>query len=278
MAEHEFNTTAQATGVQITPLLRAKELTHDSQVWTAPDLQATMVKESRQVFERALANVRKEVAAALVVLRDAELSKAREQGLSEGKALGYEQGYAQGYAEASAVAQAEVASQQAAFAETQAHWLSEVQQKTEALLQGITQSLSGVEDLLLQDMIWLSAQMAQRLVADALQLQPERVQQLVSQVVQQLPHVIYPLHIELHPEDVPRIDPVLLAREGRVELHANTELQQGECVVRSGHSELSRQWQEQTQRLIDRCVREFLEQWQPQTPVELANDDATTAS
>lgn len=245
------------TAVKITPLIRANQLAAQSEAWVAPDLQASMLQESRRAFEMALASVKAEVAEALALMKEAELKAAREAGFAEGRAAGYEKGYEQGYAEARAVAEAEAQSERQAFEQLKADWLSETQQKTESLLIGVTQSLSDVEDSLLQDILWLTSQLAQRVAMDALIIQPERVQRLVEQVVAQLPQIVYPLHIRLHPDDVARIDQVLLSRDGRVEVHTDDQLLVGECLLRSGHSELSFSWKMQTEKLLDLAVHEL---------------------
>jgi flagellar biosynthesis/type III secretory pathway protein FliH len=92
---------------------------------------------------------------------------------------------------------------------------------------------------------------------DALTIQPERVQRLVEQVIAQLPQLVYPLHIRVHPDDAARLDRVLLARDGRVEVHPDDQLLAGECVLRSGHSELSFSWQTQTEKVLDLAVYEL---------------------
>lgn len=245
------------SAIKITPLIRAEKLSVQGETWTAPDLQATMLKESRRVFEQALANAKAEVAEALALMKAAELKAAREAGLVEGRALGYEKGYEQGYSEASAVAQAEAQSARQAFEQVKAEWVEETQQKTEALLLGVTQSLSSVEDALMQDILWLSTQLAQKLAMNAVSIHPESVQQLVEQVIAHLPQITYPLHIRLHPNDVARLDKVILSRDGRVELYADSQLLAGECQLRSGHSELSFTWKAQTEKLLDLAVHEL---------------------
>jgi flagellar biosynthesis/type III secretory pathway protein FliH len=244
--------------LKITPLIRANQLSSQSETWSAPDLQAAMLQESRRAFEQALANAKAEVAEALALMREAELKAARKAGFAEGKRLGYEKGYQQGYTEARSVAEAEALSEYQAFEQLKANWLTETQQKTESLLLGVTQSLNVVEDSLMQDILWLSSQFAQKIAMDALNIQPERVQHLVKQVIAQLPQIVYPLHIRAHPDDVVRLDPVMLARDGRVELHPDEQLSTGECVLKSGHSELSFSWKVQTEKLLDLAVQALL--------------------
>lgn len=255
----------------VASLLRAKDAqtsTVATQAWSAPDLQATIIAESKQAFERQLKIAKKEVAQALLVMRNAELAKAREQGLAEGRQQGYEAGYEQGYAEAKQVAETEISKEKEVLRAQQQATL----QQLSSLVEGVTYSMSGIEDKLMQDMIWLTGQMAQALVMDALHIQPERVQQLVSHVVQNLPQLVYPLRIEVNPEGLTYIDTQQLTQEGRVDLQANDSLQAGEVLVQSGHSEVSLLWQQQTERLISATLKSFLDQVAPTTPVSAASD------
>lgn len=255
----------------VASLLRAKDVQDNitaMQAWSAPDLQVAMVAESRQAFEHQLKTAKKEVAQALLVMRNAELAKAREQGLAEGRQQGYEVGYEQGYAEAKQVAETEINKEKEALHAQQQATL----QQLSRLVEGVTYSMSGIEDKLMQDMIWLTVQMAQALVMDALHIQPERVQQLVSHVVQNLPQLVYPLRIEVNPEGLTYIDTQQLTQEGRVDLQANESLQAGEVLVQSGHSEVSLLWQQQTERLISATLKSFLEQVAPTTPVSAESD------
>jgi flagellar assembly protein FliH len=258
MSDSQFRADNGAqSAIKITPLIRANNLASSGEAWTAPDLQATMLQESRRAFEQALASAKAEVAEALALMKEVELKAAREAGFAEGSATGYEKGYAQGYAEARAVAEAEALGEHQAFEQLKTDWITETQQKTEALLRGVTQSLSDVEDALMQDILWLTSQLAQRVAMDALTIQPERVQRLVEAVITQLPQIVYPLHIRVHPEDVARLDKALLSRDGRVEFIVDEQLSVGECQLRSGHSELYFLWKEQTQKLLDLAVREL---------------------
>lgn len=243
--------------IKVTPLVRATELKHQGEAWSAPDLQAVMVQESKKRFEMALAEAKAEIAEALAVMRDAELAAAREAGLKLGRDEGYEKGYALGYQEGRAVADAQAKSEKDAFDASKQSWLSETQQQTELLLVGVTQSLSEVEDALMKDMMWLTAEMAQRLVMDALQLQPERVNQLVERVLHQLPQVVYPIQLFLNPADVDRMSVMVKTLNGRVDLHSDEGLKQGECLLKSGHSELTLSWQTQTKQVLDMALAEL---------------------
>jgi len=245
--------------IKVTPLMRARDLATQSNAWTAPDLQAEMLRESREAFERVLKRVHADVAQDLERMRQVTLSQARQEGLDqgtqEGTQQGYEAGYEQGYNEAKAVLEAEFEAKNTVWNEEREALKRSVSQDWQTLVLSLTQSLTPLDNALLQDVAWLSGQMAKRLVMDALVIEPDRVNALVSRVVQQLPRVIYPLVIRLHPDDVALIDLLALPQEGRVELQADASLSRGECVVKSGHSDVVLNWQEQTQKIIDAALQ-----------------------
>lgn len=245
--------------IKVTPLLRAKDLATQSNAWAAPDLQAEMLRESREAFERVLKRVHADVAQDLERMRQVTLSQARqeglEQGIQQGTQQGYEAGYEQGYNEAKAVLEAEFEAKNKLWHEERDALRQSVSQDWQTLVLSLTQSLTPLDNALVQDVAWLSGQMAKRLVMDALVFSPERVNALVNRVVQQLPRVIYPLMIRLHPDDVALIDLLALPQEGRVELQADESLSRGECIVKSGHSDVVLNWQEQTQKTIDAALQ-----------------------
>ena len=63
-----------ASAVKITPLIRANQLASQGEAWTAPDLQAAMLQESRRAFDLALASARAEVAEGLALMKEAGLA------------------------------------------------------------------------------------------------------------------------------------------------------------------------------------------------------------
>lgn len=254
--------------IKVTSLLRAKDLAAQSSAWSAPDLQAEMLRSSREAFERVLKAAHAEVAQDLEKMRQVTLSQARQEGLEQGTLQGtqkgYEQGYEQGYNEAKAVLETEFSAKNQAWDAEKNTLKQQLTAEWQQLVLGMTQSLTQLDSLLLQDIVWLSGQMARRLVMGALTLAPERINAFVAQVVQQLPRVIYPLVIRLHPDDVALIDLLALPQEGRIELQADTSLSRGECMVKSGRSDVVLSWQEQTQKIIDAALQALVASEQSQ--------------
>lgn len=253
---------SDAAEIKVTPLLRAKDLATQSSAWSAPDLQAEMARASREAFERVLKAARADVAEDLERMRQATLSQARQEGLAQGtqkgQKEGYETGYEQGYNEAKAVLEAEFDIKTKAWeAERDALKLS-LTQEWQTLVLSMTQSLTQLDTPLLQDIVWLSGQMAQRLVMAELTIAPERVNQIVHYVIEQLPRVIYPLTIRLHPDDVALMDMLALPQEGRVEVQADATLMRGECMVKSGHSEVVLHWQALLHKIMDAALQALL--------------------
>jgi flagellar assembly protein FliH len=248
--------------IKVTPLLRAKDLATQSSTWAAPDLQAEMARAAHLAFERVLKRVHADVAQDLERMRQATLSQARQEGLEQGTQLGtqqgYEAGYEQGYNEAKAVLEAEFEAKNKLWEAERDAFKQSASQDWQTLVLSLTQSLTSQDHALLQDVVWLSGQMARRLVMGELHLAPERVNALVASVVHQLPRVIYPLTIRLHPDDIALIDLLALPQEGRVELLPDANLVRGECIVKSGHSDVVLNWQEQTQKIIDAALQALM--------------------
>jgi flagellar biosynthesis/type III secretory pathway protein FliH len=248
--------------IKVTPLLRAKDLVAQSNAWAAPDLQAEMARAAHLAFERVLKTAHAEVAQDLEKMRQSTLSQARQEGLAQGTQLGtqqgYEAGYAQGYNEAKAVLEAEFAAKNSEWDAQRDALKSQLTEDWQVLIASVTQSLTALDMPLLQDIVWLSGQMAKRLVMGELHLAPERINALVASVIEQLPRVTYPLVIRLHPDDVALIDLLALPQEGRVELLPDVNLVRGECIVKSGHSDVVLNWQEQTQKVIDAALQALM--------------------
>lgn len=253
--------------LKVTPLLRAKDIAvAPSNTWHAPDLQEEAVRASREAFEHAIKSARIEVAQDLERMRQATLSQARAEGLKsgtekgtqDGYKKGYETGYEIGYNEAKAVLEAEYNSKTKAFEAERDHLIKALTEEWQTLVLSLTQSLSQLDTPLLQDIVWLCGQMAQRLIIGELSIAPERVNSLVRAVVEGLPHIVYPLVIRLHPDDIALIDILSIAQEGRVDLQADAALERGECVIRSGHSEVALHWQEQARKVMDAALQALL--------------------
>ncbi len=244
--------------VKVTSLLRAKDVASSGSAWAAPDLQAEIVRTSKEAFERVLNSARADVAQDLERLRQATLSQARQEGIALGTQQGYEAGYEQGYKEAKAMLDAEFELKSNELERERAGLKQVLVNEWQTLVLSLTQSLQQVETSLLQDVIWLSGQMAQRLVMAELTIAPDRVTALVHHVVENLPHIVYPLTIRLHPDDIKIIDMLSLTQEGRVDLHPDITLSRGECVVKSGYSEAVLRWQTQTSTVIDAALQLLL--------------------
>jgi flagellar assembly protein FliH len=225
-------------------------------------LQEEMLRKSRESFEQVLKHARAEVAEDLERMRQATLAQAVQEGLTlgrqQGTQQGYEVGYEQGYAEAKAVLEAEFESKNSAWELERDALKQSLTQEWQALVLSLTQSLSHVESSLLQDIVWLSGQMARRLVMAELTLNPDHISTLIRQVVEGLPHIVYPLTIRLHPEDVALVDVLSISQEGRVLLQPDSTLERAACVVKSGHSEVVLNWQQQTQKVIDAALQALL--------------------
>jgi len=252
----------------LTPLLRSSDVVAVTANWQAPDLQSVIAQESKDAFDRLVGLARADVAKELERMRDAELAQARKEGFElghqQGLTKGYEEGYEQGYREAKAVVDQDYDTKVSAWEETRARLEAEMTEHWQALVLTLTDSLVVFEPSLFDDVIWLTQQMAVRLLRAEMKLHPEHIQAYVRDILQQLPKVVYPLTITLNAQDVSLIESMKLDHDGRVILISSDELQRGECRVKSGHAEMSVTWQALTEQLMDALLSHFSQTESPQ--------------
>ena len=245
----------------LTPLLRSSDVVTVAANWQVPDLQSVIAQESKDAFDRLVSVARADVAKELERMRDAELAQARkegyEQGHQQGLTKGYEEGYEQGYREAKAVVDQDYESKVSAWEETRAKLEAEMTEHWQALVLSLTDSLVVFEEGLFDDVIWLTKQMAMRLLRAEMKLHPEHIQAYVRDILQQLPKVVYPLTITLNAQDIALVEAMKLDHDGRVILTPSDEFQRGECRVKSGHAEMSLTWQSLTEQLMDALLSHF---------------------
>lgn len=245
--------------VKVTPLLRAKDLAAPVPAWAAPDLQAEMLKASREAFDRVLHAARAEVAEDLERMRQATLSTATAQGNELGYKAGYEQGYEKGYQQAQqevrAMLQAEFDEKNLAWQQEKDLLLADVREHWQSLVVSLTQTLHSVEDALLEDLVWLVTQWVERLIGLELTLSPDAVRRLVQNTLEQLPKIVYPLTIRVSSLDFSTLENLTIGHDGRTEVVADEQLNRGEVVIQSGHSEVTLKWKEVTRTLLDDVMK-----------------------
>jgi flagellar assembly protein FliH len=257
--------------VKVTQLLRAKEVAAVPLTnWSAPDLQAEMARAARKSFERALAAARADVAEDLERWRQATLSEAKKEGWAQGfqqaTQEGYEAGYAQGYAEVKAVLQAEYEAKNTAWQQEHDQLHQQMTSQWQTLVMSMTESLSAVEDEVAQDLVWLASTLAERIVMASLRIDPSLVQQLVRMVLDQLPKVVYPLQIGVHPDDLAWLEQMSLPAEGKVDWVVDRQLQQGEVWVKSGHGEAVLSWQQRVTQVAEAAMAQLVAERQSVKP------------
>jgi flagellar assembly protein FliH len=266
---------------QVSKLLRA----NDAQVsaidqWQAPDLMALKAKEAEQAFQRLLAQTKAEVAAELALMREADRREAFEQGRQQGLTKGYEEGYALGLKEAQAVVDQ-------SFASKMAEWDAEkasLRQDWQQLFAQMAQVFDVLDDAFFDQMVWLSQQMAERILRAELQLKPEHIQRVVRDAFAELPKLVYPITVQLNADDVALVQDLVFDAEQTIQFVVNEQFQRGECRVISGHAEVWHSWQLLSTQVMDQMLSHFAElQLQARTSSEPAmssdsQQDATTAT
>ena len=152
----------------------------------------------------------------------AELEQIHQQARDEG----YQAGYAEGHQQA--VQQA---------------------QRMAGLLDSLNTEMQQANQLVAQDLMELSLEIAKQMVHQALKVNPELLLGVVRDAIASLPHVNQAAHLVLHPDDA------ALVRDGMGEqlAHAgwkifeNAQMERGGCRVETAHSQidatLATRWQ-----------------------------------
>lgn len=157
---------------------------------------------------------------------------AREEGRSEGHAEGYAAGHAEGMVQGRIDAIAE-------------------REQWQALLSGFTQELGHANELVAQDVLRLSLDLAKAMLKTVLPVRPAMVLPVIEEAMRYLPVVQAPLLLQLHPDDAALVRSSmgagLTANGWRV--HADPGMQRGGCRVETGSNEIDAEIGTRWQRL-----------------------------
>ena len=241
---------------QVSKLLRAndaKVTVGDS--WKVPDLIELKAKEAEESFQRMLVQVKVEAAEALQVLREMDRKAAFEEGRQQGLTQGYDEGYALGLKEAQAVVNqafdVKVAEWDAEKLKTRTEW--------EQLFNQVAQVFDVLDDDFFDQVIWLSREIAQRILRAELQLHPEHIQRIVGDALAELPKLIYPISIHVHPQDIELLNGLSFDQDKKIHISSDANLKRGECRVISGHSELLHDWKHLSEQVMDSMLAHFVQ-------------------
>lgn len=241
---------------QVSKLLRAgdaKAVSADQ--WQAPDLSALKAQEAEQAFQRALAQARGDVAEELRLLREVDRQTAFEEGRQLGITKGYDEGYALGLKEAQAVVDQ---SFEAKIAEWEAEQ-SAIRTEWRGLFTQVAQVFDVLDAEFFDQIVWLSAELAQRILRAELQLHPELIQRVVSDALSELPKLVYPVSVYVHPQDLTLLSELRFEHDKKVHVLPDEKLDRGECRVVSGHSELVHNWQQLSAQVMDKMLAQFVQ-------------------
>lgn len=240
---------------QVSKLLRARDVKAvATDQWQAPDLSALKAKEAEESFQRLLAQVRTEAAEALQMLREADRQAAFEEGRQQGLTQGYDEGYALGLKEAQAVVDQ-------AFDAKLAEWSAEksaLSTQWQSLFYQMSHGFDVLDDAFFAQIIWLSGELAKRMLRAELTLHPEHIQRVVGDALADIPKLVYPVSIFVHPQDIALLHGLSFEQDKKVHILADDSLQRGECRVVSGHSELLHDWQLLSEQVMDKMVTHFV--------------------
>lgn len=206
--------------------IRAEEA-RAAALWTLPVVQGqhTVALERKpEPVEEAV--VEEEIVAQKLTL--SELEKIREDAYQEGLLQGREEGLAKGLEEG----------RQTGHAEGLARAQAEVDARLQLLQAALTQldtPLRHIDQQVEQLVAELTLEFAQAVVANELNTSPETVLKAVQDCIAQLPQHAGDVLIQVHPEDLEVVEPLVAVNE-RWQILDNADIQRGGCKVEASNT------------------------------------------
>ncbi len=166
-----------------------------------------------------------------------QIASSRAQARGEGYADGHAEGYAVGHALGLEQGRVDAIAEREQF---------------QALLSGLTQELAHANELVAQDVLKLSLDLAKAMLKAALPVRPALVLPVVEEALRYLPIVQAPLLLQLHPDDAALVQTTMGAglAAGGWRLHADAGIQRGGCRIETGSNaidaEIGTRWQRLT--------------------------------
>lgn len=137
---------------------------------------------------------------------------------------------------------------QAGYAEGRQQAVQEVQRMA-SLLDSLNGELQQTNQLVAQDLMELSLEIARQMVHQALKVNPELLLGVVRDAIASLPHINQAAHLVLHPDDAELVRSGMgeqLAHAGW-KIFENAQMERGSCRVETAHSQidatLATRWQ-----------------------------------
>lgn len=172
---------------------------------------------------------------------DAQRTQAQEEGHTQGYQAGFNQGHAAGMeaGKESGHAQGYEAGLAAGMAKAQEQ-IDQYIKEFVALNQNCARSIETMDQEMGQSLIQLGTRIAEHVLQSTIKTEPSRIRDLVAEVLRSDPGDTSALELTLHPDDISLVREFLIEQgEPRAwRLQEDTQLQRGECRVRSSYGDI----------------------------------------
>lgn len=171
--------------------------------------------------EEQLAATEEEIAALFQQARE----DGQKQGYEEGLSNGYQEGYSKGYQEGRQQAGSEIKEELAHIGR---------------VFGNLDDQLHDLDQQVAQNLLTLAIDLARKMTKEAIAVRPEMILPIVQDAVRQLPGVMRPLRLVLHPDDAGIVRQHLGEQllQDSWEIFEDTQIAQGGCRIEAGGSEM----------------------------------------
>ena len=156
---------------------------------------------------------------------EAQITAIFEQAKKEGFAAGHQEGNAAGYAEGRKAAETAVRTE-----------VSRIQ----TVLSNLDHDLQQLDQLIADDVLALSIELAKKMISQALKIQPELIVPIVQDAIRHLPNAMQHPRLYLHPDDAHIVHAHMdmhLGQEGW-SIREDEQLTRGGCRIEANGSEV----------------------------------------
>jgi flagellar assembly protein FliH len=183
--------------------------------------------------EEQLAATAEEMAALFQQARE----DGQKQGYEEGLSNGYQEGYSKGYEEGRQQAGSEIE-------EELAH--------IRRVFGNLDDQLHDLDQQVAQNLLTLAIDLAKKMTKEAIAVRPEMILPVVQDAVRQLPGVMRPLRLVLHPDDAGIVRQYLSEQllQDNGEIFEDTQIAQGGCRIEAGGSEIDASMETRWRRIL----------------------------
>ncbi len=161
----------------------------------------------------------------------------RKQGHDEGLNKGYQEGYSKGYEEGRRQGESEIKTE-----------LAHVNQ----VFENLDEQLHALDQQVAQNLLTLAIDLAKKMTAQTLAVRPELIIPVVQDAVRQLPGMMQPLHLFLHPDNARIVRQHLDEQlsQDHWEIHEDAQLTPGGCRIEAGGSEVDASMETRWRRVL----------------------------